>query len=274
MEMHWREQFEAARDSFEGEVQSHRLMCRIYDKFVGPEQAHHNCLGCNFDDLADQILKFLEVAADNPTGFELQHLFAMYAQLLNSCWERISDVFKIISVPDGYRIRHFAPFLRIRRWANFFKHPKTFGWVVHHPKYVIEGSGEHKSLTADPTKVRVVDDEFLKKYYSADCETNAGKLRGEFKGFERNTVVVLPDVAQLTSSICGCLDHFVRIITENPIYVEILNEESTIENYFAAAPCDPEVTPPFHASPYTFSSASPAYYPGSGSQGSSSSCPT
>jgi len=260
--MYIEEQFGAACDIFEREVQSHQLMCRIYDKFAGHDQAHHNCLGCNFDDLTNQILKYLKVAAENPTKFELHHLFAMYVQLLNSCWERISDVFEIVSVPPGYRCRHFSPFVPMRRWANFFKHPKTFGWVVHHPKYVIEKSDDHLHLTADLTRVRVVDDEFLKKYYSADCVTNAAKLRGEFKGFERSTVVVLPDVAETTSQICSCLAHFVKIITENPVYVEILNEASTIENYFATALCEPEV-PSIHQ----------GHSSGSGNYSSSSSCP-
>ena len=91
-------------------------------------------------------------------------------------------------------------------------------------------------------KMRIVDDEFLKEYYSADCKTNAGKLRGEFVGFERSTVVVLPDVVELTSQVCSCLGQFVKMITENPVYVEMLNDTSTIENYFATVACESETS--------------------------------
>lgn len=236
------QQFAAARDTFDKEVQSHQLMCRIYDKFAGPDSKHHNCLGCNFDDLTHQISKYLHVATQNPTEFSLHHLFAMYAQLLNFCWERMTDIFDIISVPDGYRVRHFSPFIRARRWANFFKHPKTFGWVVHHPHYTIEKSADHQQVIGNANNVRVVDDEFLKKYYSADCQANAGKLRGEFTGFERSTVVVLPDIPQLTSQVCNCLGQFVKMITENPVYVEMLNDTSTIENFFATVECESETS--------------------------------
>ena len=187
-----KEQFGAASKTFDEQVQLQRIMCRIYTKFAGPESKDHNCLGCNFNELTLQICLYLHVATLNPTGFSLHQLFFMYAQLLNSCWERMTDIFDIVGVPDGYRVQHFSPFIRVRRWANFFKHPKTFGWVVHHPRYTIENSPEHKELTCDPSKVRVVDDAFLKKYYSADCKANAGKLRGEFVGFERSTVVVMP----------------------------------------------------------------------------------
>jgi hypothetical protein len=120
--MNMPEQFAQASETFDREVQSYQLMCRIHDRFAGPGSKHHNCLGCNFDDLADQISKFLRLALQNPTGFRLHHLFAMYAQLLNFCWERMTDVFDIVGVPEGYRIRHFSAFIRARRWANFFKH--------------------------------------------------------------------------------------------------------------------------------------------------------
>jgi len=178
------------------------------------------------------------MATQHPTDFDLHHLFAMYAQLLNSCWERMTDIFDIISVPDSYRARHFGVFIRARRWANFFKHPKTFGWVVHHPHYTVENTADHQEVTLHRAKMRIVDDEFLKKYYSADCKANAGKLRGEFVGFEHSTVVVLPDVVELTSQVCSCLALFVEIITENPVYVEMLNDTSTIENYVATIACE------------------------------------
>jgi len=88
------------------------------------------------------------------------------------------------------------------------------------------------TTTPSVGKHRFIDDEFLKKYYSSDAKQNAGKLRGEFVGFERTTVVVIPDTVQLTSQICHCLDHFVNIITENPIYIEMLNDTSTIQNFY------------------------------------------
>lgn len=216
---------------FDESVQSHQLMCRIYQRFAGPEDVHHNCLGCNFDDLTEQISKFLSIAADNTPQFELHHLFSMYTLLLNSLWERVTDVFNIIGVPDSYRTRHFSPLIRVRRWANFFKHPKTFGWVVHHPVYTIENSDHHNGLKADAGRYRFVNDEFLKTYYSSDATKNAGKLRGEFVGFERSVAVVYPDISQLTTQICECLTRFVQIITQNPVYVEMLHDTSTIQGY-------------------------------------------
>ncbi|MEJ7596003.1 MAG: hypothetical protein WKF77_31215 [Planctomycetaceae bacterium] len=231
--------FTDAQSIFDSQVQDGELMCRIYDTYAGPEEAHHNCLGCNFSDLTKQISKYLKIAAAN-SDFQLHHEFSIFAFLINTCWERITDVFDILGVPDGYRCQYFAPFIRSRRWANFFKHPKTFGWMVHHPHYTIENSDDHKHLSREVGKYRFIDDEFLKKYYSAGPDKNAGKpkgesaskLKGKFVGFEKNTVVIVPDVSQLTTEICRCLDHFVNIITENPIYIEMLNDTSTIEDFY------------------------------------------
>jgi hypothetical protein len=235
-------QFAEARDIFEAEIQSHQLMCRIYHRFAGPDEANHNCLGCNFDDLTEHISKYLTLAAENSVDLQLHHRFSMYALLLNSCWERMTDVFDIIGLPDGYRCQHFSPFIRARRWANFFKHPKTFGWLVHHPTYTIENSDHCRGFTAEPDRFRLVDDDFLKKYYSTDCQKNAGKLRGEFTGFERKTVVVLPNIPDLTRQICTCLDRFVQVITENPVYVEMLDNTSTIEDYYDDLECESDAS--------------------------------
>lgn len=230
--------FTAARSHFDTTVYSQSLMCRILYAFQAGNEESHNCLGCNFNDLTAQTAKYLAVASRNQEDFDLHHLFSMYVFLLNTCWERISDVFGIISVPDGYRHRHFSPFFRIRRWANFFKHPKVFGWYVHHPHYTIANSDDHKILLADKQPHRFIDDEFLKKYYSAECDKNAGKLRGEFKGFERSTVVVIPDIVELTRDGCACLDDFVTLITKNPVYMEELHNTSTIVEFYANTDCD------------------------------------
>lgn len=228
--------FRTASQAFDEHVQSQHLMCRIYDKYAGPDDTNHNCLGCNFDDLTDQISKVLRVTSSNSVNFDLHHRFSLIALMLNSCWERIVDVFEILGVPDGYRCRYFSPFICARRWANFFKHPKTFGWVVHHPTYTIQNSDHHKALEADASKYKFINEEFLKTYYAADSTKNAGKLRSEFRGVESSTVIVLPEISQLVEAVCDCLAHFVNIVTDNPIYVDILTDESTIENYFCPDP--------------------------------------
>jgi hypothetical protein len=223
------EMFKAASNTFDSKVQNDQLMCRIYDAYAGPDDAHHNCLGCNLDAITDQISKFLRAAATGATGFNAAEAFSLYALLINTLWERITDVFDIVSVPDGYRKRHYEPMYQMRRWANFFKHPKEFGWLVHHPQYQFEGTLKAAEVLVMDSGFRVIQEEFLKKYYSADRVKGLAK---EFNGFERKVVVLLPDIAAVTDKVCGSLANFVEVVTKNPVYNELLNDKATIVNYF------------------------------------------
>ena len=164
------QQFTDALKLFENRVQSHQLMCRIHSAYSGPQNEHHNCLGCNFNEMTLQINAFLRIVSQQDELFTLQHAYSLYFLQLNSLWERICDVFDILSVPESYRVRHYQPFIRARRWANFFKHPKEFGWLVHHPTYTVDGTQNHKDLIASRCGYLFVDDVFVKDFYACDRE--------------------------------------------------------------------------------------------------------
>jgi hypothetical protein len=220
--------FKEAECRFGSKVQSHNLMCNIYSAYLGPDEKHHNCLGDNFNDLSHCILAYLGMIAANPGSLEYHDALAILVQLVNSAWERISDVFEMISLPDVYKHRHYKTFIRTRRWANFFKHPKEFAWLVCFPQYCIEGSIEEAAARADNLK-KVVDDEFVKKYYSAERQKG---LAGEFTNYRDKVVVVLPNVVDLIDGICNELHDFVSVVTKNPVYFEILNDKATIVDYY------------------------------------------
>lgn len=234
-----KEQFESAHRIFYDRVQDEQLMCSIYDVFDKPGFSDHNCLGCNFDESTEQISKFLSLCASNPDLFLPQQSFAIYAMLLNVIWERITDVFEIISLHENYRVRYFGVLIRVRRWANFFKHPKAFAWMVHHPKYTFEGTEYGKECLTNPAWLRV-DDEFLKKYYAS--ETSRG-LTKKFKGKENTVIVVVPDLEALTKDVCDCLDKFIEIITHNEVFQEILGEKATLVDYYSEAEMAQEPSP-------------------------------
>ncbi|MEO6810187.1 MAG: hypothetical protein ABI353_13820, partial [Isosphaeraceae bacterium] len=93
----------------------------------------------------------------------------------------------------------------------------------------IEGTAHAQGIIESFPDSRLIDDEFLKKYYSA--ERTKG-LAGEFKGRESKVIVLLPNIEIITNDICKCLANFVNVVTENPVYREILNDKSTIVNYY------------------------------------------
>ncbi len=209
--------------------QDKRLMCDLYDVFTAPESRNHNCLGCNFDEMVDQILKFLFVCQNTCGYFTTQQAFYIYTLLLSAVLDRIDDVFKIISLPEGYRVRHLGAFIIARKWAIFFKHPKAFAWMVHHPEYTYENSPHSASYINNPT-YKKVNYSFVKEYY-ADNRKSEG-LTQEFSGHENKVIVVLPDIEALTTDICTCLEKFVEIISKKE-YQEILDKKSTFVNYFS-----------------------------------------
>lgn len=104
------EQYDIAFNTFSQRTrqgQERSLMCDIYEVFARPGESNHNCLGCNFDDMTEQIANFLLACKQEAELFSIHQSFSIYALLLNSLWERITDVFDIICLPLGYRVRHF-----------------------------------------------------------------------------------------------------------------------------------------------------------------------
>jgi hypothetical protein len=224
------QQFDDAQKLFDERIQSKKLMCRIFSAYAGPKQRDHNCLGCNFNELSQQISAFLEIVAKQDGLFTLQHACALYFLHLNTMWERISDVFNIISVPESYRVRHYQSFIRARRWANFFKHPKEFGWLVHHPKYTVDGTQHHRDLVESPCEFLFIDETFVKDFYACD---RAKGLAKKLDGNETTVVVVFPNLLNLTSEVVDALANFVDVVTKNPVYFEILNDKATVTDFYA-----------------------------------------
>jgi len=234
------EQLTRARDVFAERVQNDELMCRMYESFRGPDDARHNCLGCNFNNMTAQVQKYLNLCVKNPGHFTLEETYSVLVLLLNGLWERIADVFELIALPEQYRVRHFAIFVRLRRWANFFKHPRAFGWLVHHPIYTLQGS-EHHAWFVQSGNILEIDDEFVKRFYAPDRPKG---LASQFKGKENQVVVSLPDLDTVMPAVCSALAKFVEVVLENPVYREILDERSTLVDYITASEQDDSPTSP------------------------------
>jgi hypothetical protein len=210
---------------FECETKSgETLMCSLNDAFNEFHENGHNCLGCNLEDHAVMIFEFLDSSSHNSSEL---HFFTIYNFLLYLLTERILEIKKIIGLPEGYRQDKFHIFKEIRLWANFAKHPKAF-ILTHHPTYVFEESKDIVSLTKEKKQVNI---EYLKKYYSGEDKNKYNQLVKELRNRD-NIVVVLPELRRYTIEFCEACKEFISIIHENKAYREILNDVSTLENYF------------------------------------------
>jgi hypothetical protein len=203
-------------------------VCKIHDAFGGMNGEHHNCLGCNFADSSNLILKFLKQYKELT---DIQQDFTIYILLLYLYVERFEQVFEIISLPQTYKDKHFKIFQRIRRWANFIKHPKSF-ILTHHPIYDFEQSGT-SYITDFPIKI---NEQFIDHYYSAEIDPAKKKDKNKdlYKKIhnKKDILVVFPDIVRMTENFSDATNKFVDLILKNEVYKEILNDETTLETYF------------------------------------------
>jgi len=205
--------------------------CKIHDAFGGLDGQHHNCLGCNFSDSSELILKYLEKHEELN---DIQRNFTVYILLLYLLVERIDIVLDIIQLPEIYREKHFKIFQRIRKWANFIKHPKAF-ILTHHPFYDFENSG----IVHTQNFSLKIDDNFVTTYYKGQkdpiIQKKTNKELYEKLKNKSNILVVFPDITNLTENLCYSYNKFIDIIINNEVYIEILNDDTTISDYFENA---------------------------------------
>lgn len=184
--------------------------CRLMGIFNDKEK--HCAIFCNLSDDFIELQEFLLVSENlerNP--------FKIYTLLLNSIIEKVNIIKKITGIKES-----FKNLSKIRKWANFFKHPKSF-LLVHYPIYVY---GSH---IANTTNTILIDTEFISKYYK-DKEYDA-----DLKYILTNKVdieVLVPNLKDLTQGFCDDINKLIGLIKNNQIYInKLMPNNIKIEGY-------------------------------------------
>ena len=205
------------------------IVCRIHDAFGARNEGHHNCLGCNFAEEVENINSFL---SQYYLLVDIKRDVRHYLILLYLFVERIETVIEILQVPTAYRRKYFRVFSRIRKWANFIKHPKSFV-LTHHPDY----NFEEDSVPYLSDREVIINDQFVDHYYRGihDHEKQKKKNQELYNKLrnQSSVLVLYPNMPSLTKSFCYALEKVVTLISNNEVYAEILNDEATISDYFA-----------------------------------------
>jgi len=205
------------------------IMCRLHSMLGADCVSSHNCLGCNFNEETHSICRHLKHLGNSGDDADAYRFYLLRLYLLV---ERMDIILEIVEVIKEYRFRHFGVLADVRKWANFIKHPGPF-LLVHHPDYFVEGGDD---FDPDCFKV-VIDQEFVRKYYSSD----SGEIKRELFRLLTNAsevAVLFPDPAELTHRFCDAIEHFITMIRTNSVYRETLSRRSTYEDYFAReTPC-------------------------------------
>ena len=197
------------------------LSCSIHELFETGD--NHNCIGCN---LAISEVHFINFLKRNRSFTEKNETFIQFIIFSYLLVERINEVFKIIQMNELYKNEHFKTFALIKRWANFYKHPKSF-MFVHHPYYTFENHPDYNELKK---KMIVVDSKFISKYYNGDSRNT--ELYSILTN-KKDVLVIFPNIEELTKLFCSEIIHFVDLLRTNSVYRYILSQESNYENFYS-----------------------------------------
>ncbi|MEM7358275.1 MAG: hypothetical protein AAF431_04225 [Pseudomonadota bacterium] len=203
------------------------IACRMHDAFGVLDGVGHNCLGCNFAEITNGIDHCLSKIVN--TNARIEFDFTDYIWWLYLFVERAEVLFEVIELPASYRSRTFYPFVTIRRWANFLKHPNFFVFV-HHPKYFFEGDASFDETQFD----FVVDTNFVRDNYGAEAKSRRGSVRAKLQN-KNDIAVLFPNIIELTEEFCHCAYTIFELVERNEVYREVLSNVSTLEEYFAIA---------------------------------------
>lgn len=194
------------------------LICQINQAF---KQEDHNCVGCNLSDASEKVLRYLKRYRSLT---EPDQDVEGYLLLLYLFGDRMETLRSIMGVPDRYWHKHFGVLSRVKRLANFIKHPGAF-ILTHHPQYLFEG------MEPDFKPSVVIDEAFIKLYYSNADKDRKRELTSKLRN-KMDVVVKWPDLIALTDAFCTAYEKFTLLILNNEVYREILEDEATVVSYF------------------------------------------
>lgn len=198
------------------------IFCSIHD-LMRDSDFDHNCIGCNLDESSAMISSTLNLANNYPSNKLKCEIIIIVLYLLV---EKIDSVLNIIQIHDGYRKENFKNLNRVRKWANFVKHPKAF-MFSHHPIFSIEGySGNSELLKA--SKV-TINNSFLYKYYSNDLKNLELHKKLENK---EDVLVIYPCPAKLVEGIANECNLFTTMLKNNEVYRQVLKSRSTFLGFW------------------------------------------
>lgn len=187
-----------------------------------PEIIAHNCIGCNFDDSASNILYFLN---SNKNSQHIQYYLRIYTFLFYEHAERLGVIYKELGFVDGnnkFNWSLFPALQSIKYWANFFKHPKS-AMLLHHPDFFIDSDPNKPNFMIN----EIINDDFIKTYYKGDKSND--ELRDKLAN-KNHVKIFYPNLIVTTKALCAEFAKIVDTIKSNQSYIDKLEPYTTIES--------------------------------------------
>jgi hypothetical protein len=217
-------------DEFKSRMFAHgqntTILCRLHGILGADCISGHNCLGCNFNEEADAISRFLTRNAEFANEPDTYRTLLLRFYLLV---ERIDLVLDIVKLIDEYKFKYFGVLIDIRRSANFIKHPGPF-LLVHHPQIFLD-DGDRPSSSEFQV---IIDQEYVNKNYGSSEGGEKRKKLWDTLSNAKAVAVLFPDPVMLTRRFCDAIEHFVNMIQTNTVHQVVLQKRSTYESYFGS----------------------------------------
>ena len=158
----------------------------------------HNCIGCNFEEGCLNILDFVEQFSGTE---KVRNYLTIYTLLFYILAEKLGVIYKELNVISGkgeFDWIRFPVLRRIKHWANFFKHPKSY-MFLHHPVYFLENDPDRPNFLIEGE----VNSDFVDSFY------RAGDRNDELRTLVANKKdwkVIFPDLVVFTQELCSEVD--------------------------------------------------------------------
>lgn len=199
------------------------LFCILHDgEYLGDHQANHVCLACNLSESLAKIERFLSDSSrlDESSSENIEYLFTVYILLLYLSTEKLHTIFKVIGITWDYVEENWNVLVEIRKWANFFKHPKGF-LFTHHLQFVFETSAR----TDFQKNSFELGYEFVQKFYFREDERKFRQTLTEI-GNKDNITVILPCPERLALEFIEVCKQFSQKIKDNEHFQTILKSHA------------------------------------------------
>jgi hypothetical protein len=201
----------------ENESEYDTFLCKIHDNFT----LGHNCIACNLNESNRRIEAYL---LNYRLFYAPEYSISNLIMLLYLQVECIFEYLGLLKFDESFLQKKFQALYKIKRWANFFKHPKAF-MLSHHPIWTYEEFGTFKKRSTN----LIIDTPFVQKYYSGDSKNK--ELYAILSNIEY-IEVLLPNPNKLIIEFCEVQLNFYNLIKDNKIVRDIFEDKATIRNYF------------------------------------------
>ena len=204
--------------------QNESIICTLIDSFA-PNNRNHSSIPCNISEIFDGLENAISKMSEDE---DLKIRYTNFYLWLYLIVENLNTILDVVGMPKELRKSKFSVFYEIKNWANFIKHPKAF-LFTHHAEITEERNMSKLELKIKLDKGLLINQQFVNKYYSGTKKDI--NLYDELSN-KKKVFVSFPDCLLVLKDFSSSITEFIRIMSENPIYIEILSDRSTIENYF------------------------------------------